>query len=130
MKTLSTLLGIFLAVSLWVYEVNSGVNLRKGPDNKKKVLTTVPAGKTIEVLEQTNEWWWKVEYQGTEGYIAASFISRSYPKTAWKILATYPLFSVAIFLFLVVAIIAIRKKKSSTKSSKSKKKPKTGKKKS
>ncbi len=93
--------------SFWVFEINQGVNLRKGPDNKKKVLTTVPAGETIEVLEETNQWWWKVRYKGKTGYIASRFISRSYIKTFLFHAKTKPLetglavLSVLLFLWFI-----------------------------
>lgn len=110
------LLFIFLLASnFWVYEINQGVNLRKGPDNKKKVLTTVPKGQTITVLEETNQWWWKVEYKGTKGYIASSFISKSYPKTIFNTIENYPYQSIAIAIVPILFILRLRKKRTSRK---------------
>ncbi|MEQ9305645.1 MAG: SH3 domain-containing protein [Marinoscillum sp.] len=111
MKTLFTFfLTAFLGFSFWVYEINSGVNLRKGPDNNKRVLRTVAKGETIAVLSKTNEWWWHVEYEGTQGYIATSFISPSYTKTCWLMVRTYPYHVAGLMLFIGVLILRGRKK--------------------
>ena len=88
------------------------------------MLRTVPAGETIRVMEQTNEWWWKVEYKGTEGYIAASFISISYSKTIWNVLQTYPLVSGMVGLSLIMIIALLRKSKKNKKPTQSKTKRK------
>jgi len=99
-----------LASSFWVFEINSDVNLRKGPDNKKKVLTTVPAGQTIEMLEETNQWWWKVKYKGKTGYIASSFISRSYTKTFLQYAKKEPTnTALAVTGLLIFFLILLRK---------------------
>jgi uncharacterized protein YgiM (DUF1202 family) len=83
-----------------IYLTTRGVNLRKGPDNKKKVLTTVPGNKQINVLELTNEWWWKVEYEGTTGYIAKDFIKISYPLSTVDFIKKNPTATAAIGLLL------------------------------
>ncbi len=102
---------LLIISSFWVYETESGVNLRKGPDNKKKVLTTVPKGQTITILEETNEWWWNVEYQGKTGYIASSFIKKSYPKTILNIVQLYPIGALMSFAtFVIILFIRFRKK--------------------
>lgn len=113
---MSKLLFIFLTFSnLWIYEINQGVNLRKGPDNKKKVLTTVPKGQTITILEKTNQWWWKVEYKGATGYIATTFISKSYPKSILNAIKDYPYQSIAALVIPVLFILRNRKKRASNK---------------
>jgi uncharacterized protein YraI len=105
---------ILLSSSLWVYVINNDVNLRKGPDNKKRVLTTVPKGEEITLLEKTNQWWWQVEYKGKKGYIAATFIEVSYPKTLLNILLAYPYLSATLSLVIMILILlAIRKRKPS-----------------
>ncbi|MEQ8474372.1 MAG: SH3 domain-containing protein [Marinoscillum sp.] len=122
MKTFfGLLLSALLGFSFWVYEINNDVNLHKGPDNKKRVLRQVAKGETINVLSKTNEWWWHVEYKGTEGYIASSFISPSYPKSSWLVLKTYPYHAAGLALF--IAVLLLRRRKTS-KSAKKKPKPK------
>ena len=121
MKLTLAALSAFLLLNVWVYEINSDVNLRRGPDNKKKVLRTVPGGETIAVLEKTNEWWWKVQYEGTEGYIASSFISVSYPKTTWKLVQAYPWVSGLLVAVLLLMIVVRRKPKKAGKATKKKK---------
>lgn len=108
MKLFLAFFSLFLVTAIWVYEIDSDVNLRKGPSNKKKILKTVAGGEKIQVLEKTNEFWWKVEYQGTEGYIASSFIVVAVPETAmniataaWDFIMAYPAI-IGIVLFLVV----------------------------
>lgn len=105
---LSTILAAILAANIWVYEIDSDVNMRKGPSNKKKILRTVAGGENIEVLEKTNAHWWKVAYEGKEGYIASSFIVVSVPQTAsnvalaiWEFVLNYPAI-IGVFLFLLV----------------------------
>lgn len=100
-----------LVSTLWVYEINRDVNLRKGPDNQKRIIRTVPKGETIQLLEKTNEWWWQVEYKGKKGYIASNFISRSYPKTTWLLIQGYPYESLLVLiLFIITLIVAFKKK--------------------
>ncbi|MEP4535004.1 MAG: SH3 domain-containing protein [Cyclobacteriaceae bacterium] len=114
MKSLFVLLSLLVTIQ-WTYVINSGVNLRKGPDNKKRVLTTVPEGEKINVLEKTNQWWWQVEYKGTKGYIASSFISRSYPKTAFKLIKANPIAAFGLLLLGVALIYWVVPGKASDK---------------
>lgn len=124
MKSPFVLIALLVTIQ-WTYVINSGVNLRKGPDNKKRVLTTVPEGEEINVLEKTNQWWWQVEYKGTKGYIASSFISKSYPKTAIKLIKSNPLAAFSLLLLGVALIYWVIPGKASdkqpTKSGKKKK---------
>jgi uncharacterized protein YgiM (DUF1202 family) len=118
---LLTLLFILLSSFQWIYVINNDVNLRKGPDNKKRVLTTVPKGEEITVLEKTNEWWWQVSYKGKKGYIAATFIDRSYSKTLLTQIQANPQTSIFIGVaILFVILILSRKKKPIPKRSKKK----------
>lgn len=52
--------------------VNSDVNLRAGPDNKAKVIRTVPRNSKVEVIGCN--YWCEVIYAGKRGYIYKSFI--------------------------------------------------------
>lgn len=92
-----------MALGQVIYQVNSGVNLRKGPDNEKRVLTTIPKGRNIEVIAKTNEWWWEVRYDKHQGYVANSFISVDYPATVLLWIRTNPYIAAAIaFVFLIL----------------------------
>jgi hypothetical protein len=52
--------------------VNSDVNLRAGPDNKAKVIRTVPRNSKVEVIGCN--FWCEVFYAGKRGYIYKKFI--------------------------------------------------------
>ncbi len=104
----SFLLAAVLSADIWVYEIDSDVYMRKGPDNKAKILGTLTGGEQIEVLEKTNEFWWKVEHEGTEGFVASSFIVVAVPETsvnmtmaAWDFILEYPAI-IGVVLFVVV----------------------------
>ena len=108
MKPVLAFFSLLLAASIWVYEIDSDVYMRKKPDNKAKIIRTMRGGEKVVVLEQTNEYWWKVNFQGKEGYIAASFIVVAIPETAnnlaqalLKLIMTYPPI-LGIILFMIV----------------------------
>ncbi len=123
MKPILALFSLLLASTIWVYEIDSDVNMRKGPDNKKKILRTVAGGEKVQVLEKTNEWWWKVEYQGTEGYIASSFIIIAVPETAsnvahvsWEFIMDYPaIIGAALFVLVFGTLRKWQKRRKSKK---------------
>lgn len=53
-------------------KVKYGVNLRKGPGTGNEVIRMLPRGEAVEVLEEENRNWLKVETKdGTIGYISA-----------------------------------------------------------
>ncbi|NQZ76739.1 MAG: SH3 domain-containing protein [Ekhidna sp.] len=106
---------IFLLNGFWIYEINQDVNLRKGPNNKKKVLTTVAEGETITVLEKTNEWWWKVEYNNKVGFIASSFISRSFHKSIFRFSKGRPYLTISVLLIFGFLVLRIKKRTLSKK---------------
>jgi SH3-like domain-containing protein len=85
----------------YVYLTTTGVNIRKGPDNKKKVLRTVPSNRKVNVIQEANEWWWKVEYEGTTGYIAKELIKVSYPRSVLDYGKKNPIASVTSILLLI-----------------------------
>lgn len=115
----------------YVYLTKTGVNLRKGPDNKKKVLLTVPSNQKIHVIEEADEWWWKVEYEGTTGYIAKELIKVSYPLSLIDFGKKNPMaFAATILLFIALIYYASstnkpQEKKHVTKRTTQKKKPKS-----
>lgn len=105
---ISSLLIAIMAAGIWVYEIDSDVYMRKGPDNKAKILRTLTGGEKVEVLEKTNEFWWKIAHQGKEGYVACSFIVIALPESsmnlahaAWEKILAYPAI-IGIVLFMVV----------------------------
>ena len=51
------------------------VNLRAGIGPSTKALTVIPKGSQVTVLEKTSNWWWKISYNGQEGYASAPYLS-------------------------------------------------------
>ncbi len=66
--------GMASAQSAYTVKSSGGANLRQGPATGKEVLTTMPAGAKVKVVEKTNEDWYKVEYNGKSGYVSSSLI--------------------------------------------------------
>ena len=55
----------------------SGVlNMREEPDVSAMVVEKLPRGAEVEVLEKTNDEWWRVRYKGETGYAAEEYLSR------------------------------------------------------
>lgn len=44
-------------------------SLRAGPDGKAKVLKRFAPGDQVTVLDNSGEWWWKVNFNGREGWV-------------------------------------------------------------
>ena len=40
-----------------------------------KIITTIPKGKTIEIVEKLNSGWYKVNYSGKTGYVSSKYVS-------------------------------------------------------
>jgi uncharacterized protein YgiM (DUF1202 family) len=68
------LAGLVSAQSAYKVKSSSGANLRLGPATNKEVVTTMPAGAKIKVVEKTSDGWYKVEYNGKTGYVSATLI--------------------------------------------------------
>jgi uncharacterized protein YgiM (DUF1202 family) len=63
----------------------NGLNMRSQPESKSRVVTKVPYGKQVEILEKTDNqlqlgWvqdkWYKVRFRGREGYIFGGYLSK------------------------------------------------------
>ena len=55
---------------------NDAVNLRKGQGTDSAVLACLDKGVTVNVIENSDNGWSKVEYQGQTGYIKTEFIEQ------------------------------------------------------
>lgn len=66
------------------YYVSSsgGLNLRKGPGANHATISSIPQGSRIEVLEQSNEEWWRVKFNKQEGFVAAKYLSEDKPSNS------------------------------------------------
>lgn len=89
MKKCYTLLLLFLAISFTVfgqspYYVSSsgGLNMRKGPGASHPVLTSIPQGSQVALIDQQSDEWWKVRYQQQEGYVSAQYLSKEQPENS------------------------------------------------
>lgn len=47
----------------------------KTPKSGEATMGFVKKGSTVKVIEVTNQWWVKIEYQGNTGWVSASYIS-------------------------------------------------------
>lgn len=56
-------------------EITSDVNVRKGPGTDYDKIGTVRVGETIPVTGETADGWYRVTYQGQEGYIYGKYMS-------------------------------------------------------
>lgn len=55
---------------------SSGANMRMQPGVDHQIISTVPHGASVRVIERTNDHWVKVEYKGKTGYIASELLSQ------------------------------------------------------
>ncbi|MGN0294637.1 MAG: SH3 domain-containing protein [Lachnospiraceae bacterium] len=55
------------------------VNVRTGPKASYGVLGYLAKGQSIRVLDSSDAWWWKVEFNGQEGYISAQYLTTEKP---------------------------------------------------
>jgi uncharacterized protein YgiM (DUF1202 family) len=60
--------------SIWVKVTSkSNLNLRKEPNTTALVLTSLPNGTKVEVIEELDGWY-KVTYKGHTGYISSKYV--------------------------------------------------------
>ncbi|MDO1447988.1 SH3 domain-containing protein [Rhodocytophaga aerolata] len=84
MKTFTKAIAVFLffmgsaqlvsAQAAYKVKSSGGANLRQGPATGKEVITTIPAGAKLKVVEKNNDGWYKVEYNGKTGYVSSSLV--------------------------------------------------------
>ena len=73
----SLLIGAMLHVSAWAEEavvIGSDVNMREGPGTNFRVVDCLPEGAKVTVVDRSNGPWFRVEYDGTTGFMAAGFL--------------------------------------------------------
>ena len=59
-----------------VAKVNaSALNMRTGAGTDNSVITSIGRGATVVVLEKTSDTWYKVNYNGTSGYVCAEYLT-------------------------------------------------------
>ena len=52
------------------------LNMREEPSTGALLIEKIPKGETVEVLELTNDDWWRVRYKGATGYAAKQYLNR------------------------------------------------------
>lgn len=55
-----------------------GLNMRKEPDSKSEVIAVIPNGTKLDVLDEQGEWY-KVKYEGKEGWVWKGYTSEESP---------------------------------------------------
>ena len=59
------------------YELTAVTSMRSEPTSQSTVLQRLSEGTLIEVLEETNKYWWKVNLDGQVGYVKAAYLIMS-----------------------------------------------------
>lgn len=63
------------------------LNLRKEASTSSRVLTTIPSGRRVIVLDETTPGWVKVEYKDNIGYVSAEYtsvVTEKFDAVAWE----------------------------------------------
>ena len=53
----------------------NGVNMRSGPGTNYRVIDSLPRGATVNVSDRSNGSWYAVDYNGSSGFMSASYLS-------------------------------------------------------
>lgn len=56
------------------------VNVRKGPKASYEVIGQLNQGQSVKVLDSSDAWWWKVEFEGQEAYISVQYLTTERPE--------------------------------------------------
>ena len=59
-----------------VYQVTEKTSLRQSPDSQSEVLLRLPIGGKVEVLEKTDQYWWKARYDGRTGWVKCALLRK------------------------------------------------------
>jgi len=51
------------------------LNLREHPNKEAKIITVIPEGEEVQVLDDTVNGWYRAKYKGYLGYIMASYVT-------------------------------------------------------
>ena len=71
------LIGAMLHVSAWAETAvvtGSDVNMREGPGTNFRIVNCLPEGAKVTVTDRSNGSWFRVDYGGTTGFMAAAFL--------------------------------------------------------
>lgn len=56
-------------------EITSDVNVRKGPSTDYEKIGTVRAGDTVTVTGESHDGWYRIEFQGAEGFVYGQYMT-------------------------------------------------------
>ena len=62
------------------YQLKSDANLRSAPGTDATVVVVIKEGQQVNVIEKTNDNWYKVEVDGKKGYISSSVLKNTSAK--------------------------------------------------
>ncbi|MEZ4995039.1 MAG: SH3 domain-containing protein, partial [Saprospiraceae bacterium] len=57
-------------------KVTKATSFRDGPDSKARVLLRFEPGDQVIVLDDSGHWWWKVSFQGREGWVKRQLLEK------------------------------------------------------
>lgn len=60
------------------YSITLKTSLRDGPSSKYKVLQRIDVGEKVILLENHNEWWSRVEFNGQQGWVKRKLLTLAY----------------------------------------------------
>ena len=55
-------------------DAGSTVNLRQSASTSSSVITKIKIGTEVELIEKTNETWYKIKYDKYEGYMMTKYL--------------------------------------------------------
>jgi hypothetical protein len=58
------------------YILTKRTSLRAAPDSQSRVISRMSENTELRLLEQTNQWWWRVSMGGWEGYVKAGYLKK------------------------------------------------------
>ena len=80
-KILMTFLCLALSTVLYAQTfrngTDKGINLRSEPTTNSTVITSIPPNAKVNVVDQSNSEWYKVEYDGKTGYVASRNLTQN-----------------------------------------------------
>lgn len=74
-----------------VITADAKVNMRREPSTSAKILARIHPGETVDVLDDSDEDWLKVKYDGEVGYVSASYVEVSSYTTQQEVIIEDPL---------------------------------------
>ncbi|HQV77619.1 MAG TPA: SH3 domain-containing protein [Chitinophagales bacterium] len=59
------------------------LNMRSGAGKQYEVITTLSQGDAVTLIEKSDNGWWYVDFEGTEGYVFSQLLKKD-PYSGWK----------------------------------------------